>query len=173
MIVWGGEGGGVIGLNTGGRYNPGADSWTATSTTNAPTGREAHTAVWTGSEMIVWGGLAAPGPIYFNTGGRYNPSTDSWTATNTANAPSARATHTAVWTSSEMIVWGGFGPGTNFNTGGRYDPNTDSWTATSTTNAPIARDYHTAVWTGNEMIVWGGYGGGYLSYRREIRSRRG
>jgi hypothetical protein len=26
------------------------DSWTATSTTNAPTGREGHTAVWTGSE---------------------------------------------------------------------------------------------------------------------------
>ena len=32
------------------------DSWTATSTTNAPTGRTGHTAVWTGSEMIVWGG---------------------------------------------------------------------------------------------------------------------
>src|SRR4030095_9448814 len=32
------------------------DSWTDTTTTNAPTGRESHTAVWTGSEMIVWGG---------------------------------------------------------------------------------------------------------------------
>jgi len=32
------------------------DSWTATSLTNAPTGRLGHTAVWTGSEMIVWGG---------------------------------------------------------------------------------------------------------------------
>src|SRR5262249_1047100 len=32
------------------------DSWTATSTTNAPSGRYYHTAVWTGSEMIVWGG---------------------------------------------------------------------------------------------------------------------
>ena len=42
--------------NTGGRYDPGTDSWTATSTTNAPTARYAPTAVWTGSEMIVWGG---------------------------------------------------------------------------------------------------------------------
>ena len=42
-------------LNTGGRYNPSTDSWTATSTTNAPSGRVGHTAVWTGSEMIVWG----------------------------------------------------------------------------------------------------------------------
>ena len=36
-------------LNTGGRYNPSTDSWTATSTTGAPTARTAHTAVWTGS----------------------------------------------------------------------------------------------------------------------------
>ena len=33
------------------------DSWTATSTTNAPNARDIHTAVWTGSEMIVWGGV--------------------------------------------------------------------------------------------------------------------
>ena len=32
------------------------DNWAATSTINAPTGRYEHTAVWTGSEMIVWGG---------------------------------------------------------------------------------------------------------------------
>src|SRR5437660_12103365 len=51
-IVWGG----CCYLNTGGRYNPGMDSWTATTTTNAPTGRDLHTAVWTESEMIVWGG---------------------------------------------------------------------------------------------------------------------
>jgi hypothetical protein len=32
--------------------------------------REYHTAVWTGSEMIVWGGVSQSGP-YLNTGGRY------------------------------------------------------------------------------------------------------
>ena len=37
------------------------------------------------------------------------PCTDQWTATSTTNAPSARDGHTAVWTGSEMIVWGGFG----------------------------------------------------------------
>ena len=58
MIVWGGVGNGSY-LNTGGRYNPSTDSWTATSTTNAPAARFLHTAVWTGSEMIVWGGLTA------------------------------------------------------------------------------------------------------------------
>src|SRR6266496_2691169 len=154
MIVWGGVG---DGMNTGGRYNPSTDSWTATSTTNAPSARYDTTAVWTGSEMIVWGGQIENPPSTTNTGGRYNPSTDSWTATSTTNAPSARYVHTAVWTGSEMIVWGGC-VGSESNTGGRYDPSTDSWTATSTTNAPTARFYHTAVWTGSEMIVWGGRG---------------
>src|SRR6266567_3206094 len=81
---------------------------------------------------------------------------DTWTATTTSNVPSARDAHTAVWTGSEMIVWGGFEPFSSFNTGGRYNPSTDSWTATSLTNAPTARYAHTAVWTGSEMIVWGG-----------------
>ena len=86
-------------LNTGGRYNPGTDSWAATSTTDAPVGRSNPTAVWTGSEMIVWGGDQRA-PTYYNTGGRYNPGTDSWAATSTTNAPTHRAFHTAVWTGS-------------------------------------------------------------------------
>jgi N-acetylneuraminic acid mutarotase len=138
MIVWGGYDNGY--LNTGGRYNPSTDSWTTTSTTNAPSARLHHTAVWTGSEMIVWGGQD---PDLLNTtGGRYNPGTDSWTATSTNNTPTGRYVHTAVWTGSEMIVWGGsFYDGIfhNLNTGGRYNPGTDSWTATTTTNAPTAR----------------------------------
>ena len=84
--------------NTGGRYNPGTDSWTATSTTNAPGARYCHTAVWTGSEMIVWGGYSNDGnDHYLNTGGKYNPGTDSWTPTNTTNAPSGtRQSHGSV-----------------------------------------------------------------------------
>jgi N-acetylneuraminic acid mutarotase len=160
MIVWGGRQFGFGGdqyFNTGGRYNPSTDTWTATSTGNAPSARIVHTAVWTGSEMIVWGGAYCPsGCFYFNTGGRYNPSTDTWTATSTTNAPTARDSHTAVWTGTQMIVWGGYLGGSDTNTGGRYDPTSDSWVPTSTTNVPSVRDSHTAVWTGSEMIVWGG-----------------
>jgi hypothetical protein len=127
------------------------DAWAATSTGNAPTAREWHTAVWTGTEMIVWGGWGN----YLNTGGKYNPATDSWTVTSTTNAPAPRARHTAVWTGTEMVIWGGIDPN-YLDTGGRYNPITDTWVATSTTNAPSARLLHTAVWTGTEMIVWGG-----------------
>ena len=104
--------------------------------------------------MIVWGGANSSG--YLNNGGRYNPSTDSWVATTTAPARLlARDIHTAVWTGSEMIVWGGNASAIS-NTGGRYVPCTESWAPTSTIGTPDTRYYHTAVWTGAEMIVWGG-----------------
>jgi hypothetical protein len=55
MIVWGGSGLG----NTGGRYDPIQDTWRATSTgANVPESRSYHSAVWTGTEMIVWGARA-------------------------------------------------------------------------------------------------------------------
>ena len=56
MIVWGGQNDHSVSSNTGGRYNPNTDSWVATTTNNAPDARFGHTAVWTGGEMIVWGG---------------------------------------------------------------------------------------------------------------------
>jgi N-acetylneuraminic acid mutarotase len=88
---------------------------------------------------------------------------DTWTPTSTTSAPDGRSDHTAVWTGSEMIIWGGVSASGYLNTGGRYNPSTDSWTATSTTNAPTARYVHTAVWTGSEMIVWGGSNGSDLN----------
>ena len=154
-------------LISGERYNPVTDSWTATSTTNAPDGRAGHTAVWTGAEMIVWGGSNDIG--FLNTGGSYNPSSNSWMATSTTNAPAARGFHTAVWTGSEMIVWGGWHLAPRYlNTGARYNPSTDSWTATRRPQLALSRG-HTAVWTGTEMIVWGGNGIGVCE-PREIQS---
>ena len=77
--------------------------------------------------MIVWGGWGCTNHCILNTGGKYNPSTDSWTATSTTNAPSVRQVHTAVWTGSEMIVWGGAdNSGVPLNTGGRYNPSTNT-----------------------------------------------
>jgi hypothetical protein len=135
------------------------DMWTAAAPANAPGARHSHTAVWTGSEMIVWGGFDNV-VGWSNTGGTYNPSTDSWTTTSRANAPDGRTDHTAVWTGTEMIIWGGDDAVVSGkNTGGRYNPSTNTWTATSTTNAPTARAGHTAVWIGSQMIVWGGFGG--------------
>jgi hypothetical protein len=72
------------------------DTWRAAA--SPPDGRDSHTVVWTGSEMIVWGGGYSGGVwntggkdwernggmgrvsrtfSLFNTGGRYNPKTDT------------------------------------------------------------------------------------------------
>ena len=113
------------------------DTWTATSTTNAPAGRDYHTAVWTGSEMIVWGGYDGSGVFEHRREIQsQHRQLDSHQHHQRARCPSY---HTAVWTGSEMIVWGGVMLAAYLNTGGRYNPSTDSWTATSTTNAPAAR----------------------------------
>jgi N-acetylneuraminic acid mutarotase len=157
MVVWGGEeivSGSEHYLDSGGRYDPTADSWTPMSSANAPSARIDHTAVWTGSVMVVWGSSGD------STGGRYNPTTDSWASTSTTAAPSARSLHTALWTGDRVVVWGGRGlSAEQLNTGGRYDPATDTWTPTTLTAAPSARDRHTAVWTGSRMVVWGGFAG--------------
>jgi hypothetical protein len=109
--------------------------------------------------MIVWGGGRQINtfPVtteYENTGGRYDPVTDTWTPTTTAGAPAPRLNHAAVWTGSRMLVVGGEVDGSN--AGGRYDPATDTWTPMSTTNQRAGAPQPATVWTGTEMIVWGG-----------------
>ena len=159
MIVWGGfaQGNSLdIAFHSGGRYNPETDSWIPTSNELVPAERIHHTAVWTGTEMIVWGGWNNYGTKYLNTGGLYYPVYNTWISISTANAPAGREYPTAVWTGNEMIVWGGRNASGELNTGGKYNPTTNTWILTTIANAPTQRKYHTAVWTGNEMIIWGG-----------------
>jgi len=167
MIVWGGCGPldeHNCQIATGGRYNPMTDAWRSTSNVNAPAARINHTAVWTGSEMIVFGGCSFSNNVcrpenVDSTGGRYNPSTNTWQATSTANAPGPRQDHIAVWSGTEMIVWGGQTTSSVLNDGGRYNPANNTWVATNPNGAPSARYDHSAVWIGSRMIVWGGTNG--------------
>ncbi len=151
MIIWGGFPETTAGEN-GSRYNPTSDSWTAMSSVGAPARRSRPSAVWTGSSMIIWGGQSHQDLTSYNSGGRYDPTTDSWQPTTITGAPSARVTP-AVWSGDEMIVWGG---DLQAPTGGRYNPLGDSWTSTSQVGAPHGRWNTTLVWTGEEMIAWGG-----------------
>jgi N-acetylneuraminic acid mutarotase len=166
MIVWGGGTFNSIynALRSGGRYDPQADSWAAVrNDATSPTSRVNHAAVWTGSEMIIWGGGDASCNCgYENTGARYNPVSNTWGPTRAdPTAPEGRAVPTAVWTGSEMIVWGGFRKSvcclaghTDLESGGRYNPLTDSWTLIA---GGGGRSGHVSVWTGSEMIAWGGF----------------
>ena len=68
MGVWGGFDG--MELDSGARYDPSTDTWTGISGIGAPIGRTGHSAIWTGSEMTVWGGESF-GRGRFSSGGRY------------------------------------------------------------------------------------------------------
>jgi hypothetical protein len=158
MLVWGGFGDNNW-LNNGGRYNPATDTWQPIATAGAPTAGSHFTAVWTGTKMLIWGGRDAGGEILSGSGAGYDPASNTWQPISPDMAPAGRELHTAIWTGSEMIVWGGFDGSTWTNSGAGYDPAVDAWRPLALTNAPMGRDQHIAIWTGTEMIVWGGTGG--------------
>lgn len=163
MIVWGGWVWGGTPFADGRRYFPDEGLWR--SMTTGPAGRWHAPAVWTGSEMCVWGGNTSLGAVT-ESGGCYDPIADAWTATSLAGAPLGRGRHTAVWTGSEMCVWGGaVSDSTPIAAGGCYDPAGTSWSAIPTGGEPSARYDHAAAWSGAAMIVWGGRDSGtFLDY---------
>ena len=145
----------------GARYDPALDQWTLLPQEGALSARYKHTAVWTGTEIIIWGGAQYPSAVNFNDGARFNPATGRWTPLAQPGAPSDRSCHLAVWDGAEMIVWGGATIGGEcFNTGGRYDPVLDRWTPLTLNNAPVPRYMQrpdAGVWTGRQLLVFGGY----------------
>lgn len=177
VIIWGGATSGLMGIgydstfNDGARFNPATGVWTPLPMLNAPVGRYGHSTVWTGTEMIVFGGqrLNSSGMSEaLSSGARYNPTTNAWTATTSTGAPTARSYHTAVWSGAKMIVWGGSTDGGPFgtNTGAQYDPAADSWTPTSMTGAPVeGASGHLAFWTGTDMILIGSSGPNSINSR--------
>ena len=93
------------------------------STEGAPSARRFHTAIWTGSELIIWGGVGYDYRTPLANGARYNPATDTWSPLSDINAPPARGSHSAVFDGQRMIVWGGRGDGAiSALNGAVYDP---------------------------------------------------
>jgi hypothetical protein len=147
------------------RLNTSTNTW-AQSSMNTVGGfvtRFGYSAVWTGSEIIIFGGFNGSNAL--NTGVRYNPSTNTWTAI--ANCPVKRLDHSAIFKGTEMIVFGGdsiatsgtcSGPGFSSNQVWKYDIGTNTWTGPSVVSGsiPAARRNHIAGWTGTEMIIYGG-----------------
>jgi hypothetical protein len=170
MITWGGirnDPDGTQGfprgfIAKGAAYNPESNTWrTLATSTLDPRGW--HTAIWTGEEMIVWGGVSRSRSDCYDCGypedtGAYDPEIDSWRVIDTGPL-SGRVEHTAVWTGESMVVYGGSAPGGDLekNDGAAYDLHSDNWAWLR--DPPIKGRYrHAAIWTGREMIIWGGQG---------------
>lgn len=115
--------------------------------------RAGHSTVWTGDEILLWGGGPQVG-MGSAEGTAFEPSNREWTSMEEAPVE-GRWFHSAVWTGEEMIVWGGRQPGL-YNDGAAYDPESDMWRVIA--ESPLrARSNHIAMWTGEEMIVYGGH----------------
>ena len=125
-------------------------------------GRHSASAVWTGREMVVWGGAwrAGNASIWLDDGAAYDPAGDKWRRI--ARSPLApRSEAVAAWTGREVLIWGGqkqgslSGFGDEFSDGALYDPANDTWKYMA--EWPLAERYGTrAVWTGTHLVVWGG-----------------
>jgi hypothetical protein len=160
MIVWGGSDAtfatGPV-RNDGWRYNPERDVWSSVSLANAPSPRTSHVAVWTGREMIVWGGHRNTAPS-FSEGARYDPVTDTWRPMRRDGAPSGSPSqypsYQGVWTGTDMVVWSEDPRG--WTPGARYDPALDRWTALATRGAPDAREGARVAWVRCSLVAWGG-----------------
>src|SRR5215211_6673543 len=81
-------------------------------------GRIFHSMVWTGKDVLVWGGGSEG--VFHGTGLRIDGKVR--TVMSERRAPIGRWGHAAVWTGTEMVVWGGrdrFEAEGHFDDGGR------------------------------------------------------
>lgn len=160
VLVWGGVGDSGF-LANGGRYSPSDFTWGLINTNGMPSGRTLEAYDWTGSAWVIWGGLNGHGLL--GDGALYDPSADQWTSLPVNNAPSPRQGASGVWASNSFLVWGGYSMGGSVNSGARLDFPSGApplWSPISSRNAPSPRTQHSAIWTGSKLIVFGGLPGG-------------
>jgi len=184
LIVWGGVTAELFYKSDGARYDPETDTWTliAAAPSVMGIGRGWHEAVWTGKEMVVFGGIRGKPAgtmglveLFYtlSDGARYNPETDTWKPMAKAPLKSMlplvpiNPLHLkggilcAVWTGREMIVVesGRVEKGKRkvemVWDGARYNLDTDSWKPMAL--PPLKpRNNLVSLWSGTEMIIWGG-----------------
>ncbi len=107
-------------------YNPANNRWRRLPAMESS--RMDHTAVWTGRDLLVWGGRTLrtgswTAPAH---GLAYDPASNRWSAL--PKSPlRGRSGHVAVWTGTQMLIWGGYparqtDPQQHFVDGAAYTP---------------------------------------------------
>ena len=171
ILIWGGCSGSKYLCDTDNPaildYDLQAKTWTAKANPDHPTPRTGHHTVWTGSRMLVWGGIAdrtGPGRgLSLGAGAAFDPSAQTWEPL--PEGLTARRFSSAVWTQDgRWIIFGGcerqqgiYCP-KYLADGGIYNPKDGSWTYFQSPGLFRGRAKHSAVWTGDRMLVWGGLG---------------
>ena len=139
---------------------PGPAGWTRLP--NAPIApRSEYTAVWTGQEMIVWGGYSKM--TQYGDGAAYSPRTRTWTKI-AASPLAGQDLPVSVWTGKDMLIFGGSGTSGSNSDGAAYDPATNTWRKLAPIPGSLGGNLtgsgSYAVWTGKVMLAWGFFGNG-------------
>jgi hypothetical protein len=109
--------------------------------------RSGAATVWTGRELILWGGTSDDG-IPHRDGAAYDPATNRWEVLPQAPMPPLRGL-ASVWTGTAMFILGGAGGTADC---ALYDPQTHQWHRIQSGPLPW-RGNAQAVWTGHEVVV--------------------
>jgi Galactose oxidase, central domain len=85
-------------------YNPTTNQWRRLA--SLPSGRVGASAVWTGKQLLLWGGQNSGASRTLRGGLAYDPRTNRW-STLSAGPFRARTGSAVAWTGSALLVWGG------------------------------------------------------------------
>ena len=139
-----------------------------------PAPRYGHDAVWTGRDLLVYGGYKPDGSCCRDDLSAYDPKANRW---RTLSAGPARAGGGLVWDGKGLLLYGGTSPVTDSRVW-RYDPGLNQWTPVITSGSPpLPQSVGSAVWDGQRMIVFGDAGtdltGTVWTYQPAIRTWSG
>jgi hypothetical protein len=138
-------------------YDPAANRWRILPSSGL-TPRQAAVTVWTGTELVVWGGLNQDLTNAFGDGARLDPATNTWRRLPAAPV-TARGMSASAWSGREVLVWGGVSsPGTQVGQGVAYDPGNDRWRVLPSSTLR-AKSQAAGVWTGRLFVIIGGAAG--------------
>lgn len=105
--------------------------------------------VWTGSEIVLWGGPECKEDPADVSGVAYDPETKAWRVL--PEAPIRPQVSAGIWNGSELIVCCGEGS----SEGAAYDPEANTWRSIARSPLQPLEVGMEAVWTGTEMLVVG------------------
>jgi hypothetical protein len=119
-------------------------------------GRIGAGTVWTGNEMLAWGGVVRAGSIEaVGDGAAYDPLDGSWRSIRSSpHGVLGGGGQAAVWTGRRALFWAGNSPDGPAG-GAVYNPRTGRWRNLS--RGPLGpREGYASAWTGSELIIVGG-----------------
>lgn len=128
------------------------------------TGRSSAVGVWTGTQLVIWGGASGrEGAVLHGDGAAYDPETRTWSSL-PSSPLSARSQAASVWIGRSLFIWGGYvgDDAARATDGALYTPADRTWLRLPPAPVTVHGEAW-AFWTGHVVVVlstppWAGNG---------------